>query len=78
MSGMIRRTTTVQILKSFSVQMSKKSKQAGKNAEKAQATEVSHDPVKIDKNGNIAITILAKPGSARNQIADLKLIILCF
>lgn len=55
--------------------MSKKSKKAGKNAEKVPTITpaVSNDPVKMDKNGDIAITILAKPGAKMNSITDVSI-----
>lgn len=65
--------TIITIRKSFTNQMSKKSK-AGKNNEKTSTpTPVSNDPVKMDKNGDIAITILAKPGAKMNSITDISI-----
>lgn len=51
--------------------MSKKSKQAGKKSESTEPAQASNDPVKLDKNGDIVITILAKPGAKMNSITNV-------
>lgn len=61
----INRTIQIQRLFSFTIRMSKKSKQTSKKTENIQVT---NDPVRLDKNGDIAITILAKPGAKLNSI----------
>uniref|UniRef100_A0A1B6K7L1 Uncharacterized protein n=1 Tax=Homalodisca liturata TaxID=320908 RepID=A0A1B6K7L1_9HEMI len=53
--------------------MPKSSSQKGKAAKKAEppAVPIQSGPVTVEKNGNIAIKILAKPGAKANNITDI-------
>ncbi|XP_016905070.1 UPF0235 protein C15orf40 homolog [Apis cerana] len=52
-------------------EMSKQgSKKTGKN-QKATVNEEAKGPISVDKNGNVAIKIQAKPGAKHNNITDI-------